>query len=47
MPAAEPRYVRLLRGLLHLTEPETMDGILLGFAVGVLLVLVPVLYFIS
>jgi hypothetical protein len=34
MPAAEPRYVRFLRGLLHLTEPDVMDGFLLGMAVA-------------
>lgn len=34
MSAGEPRYSRWLRALLHLTEPDVMDGILLGIAVG-------------
>ena len=34
MSAAEPLYLRILRGLLHLTEPDVMDSVLLGLAVG-------------
>lgn len=34
MPADEPVYLRILRGLLHLTEPDVMDSLLLGMAVG-------------
>ncbi len=34
MSAAEPRYLRALRGLLHLTEPDVMDAALFGLAVG-------------
>ena len=30
----EPIYVRFLRGLLHLTEPDVMDAFLLGVAVS-------------
>lgn len=31
---SEPAYMRLLRGLMHLTEPDAIDGILLGMAVA-------------
>ena len=34
MSSAEPRYLRALRALLHLTEPDVMDSILLGVAVS-------------
>ena len=30
----EPLYVRFLRGLLHLTEPDVADAVLLGLATG-------------
>ena len=34
MSSDEPRYLRLLRALLHLTEPDVQDGIILGVAVS-------------
>ncbi len=40
----EPGYSRFLRALLHLTEPDVMDGVILGFAAGLLIVGLPLLW---